>query len=128
MTFRDVPSLAKFEQFARKNSECPITMETYRRVRELIANVAPPAAVMDPLAGGAPVASLKESCAAIEKSTRVLWACAAATSHINPPMWDYVPDYDSSIEYFSSLDDLELMAVTKVHRIDWDHIFEAQAS
>ena len=69
---------------------------------------------------GEPVARLKASCEAVEKSTRLLWACAAATDNISPRLWDYLPDYEASIAYFLSLDDLELMAVTKMHRITWE--------
>jgi hypothetical protein len=123
MIFRDVPSLARFEQYARGNSTCPITMETYRRVRELISDVSSPSQVLD-MAAQAPVEGLKASCAAIEKSTRILWACAAATGHVHPPLWEYLPDFESSVEYFGSLDDLELMAVTKQHRIDWDQVVQ----
>jgi hypothetical protein len=51
-----------------------------------------------------------------------LWACAAATDNITPRIWDYVPDYEASLEYFLELADLELMAVTKRHRIAWEEV------
>jgi len=66
------------------------------------------------------VADLKASCEAVEKSTRLLWACAAATDQIAPRPWSYLPDYNASLDYFLALNDLELMAVTKQHRIAWE--------
>jgi hypothetical protein len=42
------------------------------------------------------------------------------TDQITPRPWEYLPDYQSSLEYFLALDDLELMAVTKQHRINWE--------
>jgi hypothetical protein len=66
------------------------------------------------------VANLKASCEAIEKSTRLIWACAAATGNIRPPLWAYKADYQSSLEYFLALPDLELMAVTRAHRVIWE--------
>ncbi len=119
MNFRDVPNLLKFEQHARLNSEDEIVMDCYRRIREVIAPVPRPSPVLD-FGGGTPVDSLRASCEAVEKSTRLLWACAAATDQITPRLWDYLPDYDSSISYFLDLNDLELMAVTKRHRIAWE--------
>jgi len=119
MNFRDVPNLQKFEQHARQNSENEIIMDCYKRIREVIAPVPKPATVLD-FGHGAPVDGLRASCEAVEKSTRLLWACAAATDNISPRLWDYLPDYDSSIDYFLDLNDLELMAVTKEHRITWE--------
>ena len=49
MNFRDVPNLLKFEQHARLNSEDEIVMDCYRRIRELIAPVPRPSAVLDAL-------------------------------------------------------------------------------
>jgi hypothetical protein len=117
MNFRDVPNLLKFEQYARGNSENEIVMDCYRRIRELISPVPKPP---DLPSLGASMADLKEECVAVEKSTRVLWACAAALDQISPRPWDYLPDYQSSLEYFTSLGDLELMAVTKQYRINWE--------
>ena len=119
MNFRDVPNLMKFEQHARSHADNEIVMDCYRRIRDVITPVPKPPGVLD-FAGGAPIDGLKASCAAVEKSTRLLWACAAATDHVAPRIWDYLPDYESSIEYFQGLDDLELMAVTKRHRISWE--------
>jgi hypothetical protein len=78
-----------------------------------------PASVLD-FGDSAPVDNLRASCEAVEKSTRLIWACAAATDNISPRMWDYLPDYEASLTYFSELNDLELMAVTKEHRITWE--------
>ena len=119
MNFRDVPNLLKFEQYARQNSEDEMVMDCYKRIRELIAPVPKPSSVLD-FGGAAPTEGLLASCQAVEKSTRLLWACAAATDQIVPRLWDYVPDYDSSISYFLELNDLELMAVTKLHHITWE--------
>ncbi len=124
MTFRDVPNLLKFEQHARLNSEDEIVMDCYRRIRDVIAPVPRPSAVLD-FGTGTPVESLKASCEAVEKSTRLLWACAAATDRITPRLWDYLPDYEATITYFSELNDLELMAVTKAHRINWEDTVQA---
>jgi hypothetical protein len=93
-------------------------MDCYKRIREVIAPVPKPPDVMD--FGNAPVDNLKASCEAVEKSTRLLWACAAATDQIAPRPWDYLPDYASSLDYFLGLNDLELMAVTQQHRITWE--------
>jgi hypothetical protein len=119
MNFRDVPNLLKFEQHARSHSDDEIIMDCYRRIRDVIAPVPKPPGVLD-FTGAAPIENLKASCEAVEKSTRLLWACAAATDNISPRLWDYLPDYESSISYFLELEDLELMAVTKQHRITWE--------
>jgi hypothetical protein len=119
MNFRDVPNLLKFEQHARAHSEDEIIMDGYKRIRDLIAPVQKPSSGLD-FGQGTSVESLKASCEAVEKSTRLLWACAAATDNIAPRLWEYVPDYESSISYFIELPDLELMAVTKLHRITWE--------
>jgi hypothetical protein len=119
MNFRDVPSLLKFEQYARQHAENEIVMDCYRRIREVITPAPQPPSGFD---GGSTfaVAGLKASCEAVEKSTRLLWACAVATGNVRPPMWDYLPDYQASLEYFLGLGDLELMAVTQRHRLDWE--------
>jgi hypothetical protein len=109
MNFRDVPNLLKFEHHARGHSDNEIVMDCYRRIREVITPVPQP-----------PIGDLKASCEAVEKSTRLLWACAAATDNIVPRLWDYLPDYESSLAYFLDLNDLELMAVTKLHHLAWE--------
>ena len=119
MNFRDVPDLLKFEHHARQHSENEIVMDCYRRIRDVIGPVPKPPGPLD-FTNTEPVENLRASCMAVEKSTRYLWACAAATDHVSPRIWDYLPDYESSIEYFQSLNDLELMAITKLHRITWE--------
>ena len=99
-------------------------MDCYRRIRDVIAPVPQPSIGHEP-GEGAPIGDLKAGCEAVEKSTRLLWACAAATDHIAPRLWDYVPDYASSLAYFLELDDLELMAVTKLHHITWEQCVRA---
>jgi hypothetical protein len=120
MNFRDVPNLLKFEQYARSHSEDEIVMDCYKRIREVIAPVPKPPSGFEFVAGAAVVDDLKASCEAVEKSTRLLWACAAATDQIQPRPWDYLPDYKSSLDYFLGLNDLELMAVTQQYRIAWE--------
>ena len=119
MNFRDVPNLLKFEHHARNHSEDEIVMDCYKRIREVIAPVPKPPSALE-FAGAGAVADLMASCEAVEKSTRLLWACAAATDKLAPRLWDYVPDYESSLDYFLGLNDLELMAITKPHRITWE--------
>ncbi len=118
MTFRDVPSLSKFEQHARTHSDDEVIMDCYRRIRDVLAPIPQPGEVLD-LSGPPPVDELKAGCAAVEKSTRLLWACAAATNNIAPALWTHLPDYQASLEYFLALGDLELMAVTERHRLAW---------
>jgi hypothetical protein len=119
MNFRDVPNLQKFEQHARGHSDDEIVMDCYTRIREVIAPVPKLPDGFD-FAAPPPVNDLKVSCEAVEKSIRLLWACAAATDQISPRLWDYLPDYKSSLDYFLALNDLELMAVTQRHRIAWE--------
>ena len=119
MNFRDVPGLHKFEQHARHHPEDEIVMDCYRRIREVITPIPRPPEMLGS-AGALPVDELKASCEAVERSTRLLWACAAATDNIDPAMWGYVPDYAASLDYFLSLGDLELMAVTQQHRLAWE--------
>jgi len=124
MNFRDVPNLQKFEQHARSHSDNEIVMDCYKRIREVIAPVPKPPSPLE--FNGTAMADLKASCEAVEKSTRLLWACAAATDQISPRPWDYLPDYNSSLDYFLGLGDIELMAVTKSHRITWEATTEAK--
>jgi hypothetical protein len=119
MNFRDLPNLQKFEAHARAHAEDPIVMDCYKRIRDLIGPVPPPPGAMN-FGNANPVTDLKATCEAVEKSTRLLWACAAATGHVRPAMWDYVPEYASSLDYFLGLGDLELMAVTQRHRLTWE--------
>ena len=124
MNFRDIPNLQKFEQHARDHSDDEIVMDCYKRIRDVIAPVPKPP---DPLQyNGAPVADLKASCEAVEKSTRLIWACAAATGQIVPPLWETSPEYQASLDYFLGLKDLDLMAVTQRHHITWENIVDAK--
>jgi hypothetical protein len=102
-------------------------MDCYRRIRDVITPAPRPPGPLD-FSNGAPIAGLKASCEAVEKSTRLLWACAVATDNVLPRIWAYLPDYESSIAYFQHLDDLELMAVTKQHRITWEETARALGS
>jgi hypothetical protein len=124
MNFRDVPNLQKFEQHARRHSENEIVMDCYKRIREIISPIPKPPDHLE--FNGAAMTDLKASCEAVEKSTRLLWACAAATDQIAPRPWDYLPDYHSSLDYFLALNDLELMAVTNRHRLTWEAPSEAK--
>ena len=119
MNFRDVPGLHKFEQHARRHPDDEIIMDCYRRIRDVITPIPQPPEMLG-APGALPVDELKASCEAVEKSTRLLWACAAATDNINPALWEYVPDYSASLDYFLTLGDLELMAVTHEHRLAWE--------
>jgi hypothetical protein len=119
MNFRDLPNLQKFEHHARSHSDDEIIMDCYKRIRSVIAPVPVPREIAD-FGGAESIDDLKASCQAVEKSTRLLWACAAASDQIFPPLWDYLPDYQSSLDYFLGLNDLELMAITQRHRIRWE--------
>src|ERR1700677_2564217 len=119
MNFRDVPNLQKFENYARSHSDDETIMDCYKRVREVIAPVPKPTGDLN-IDGGSTIESLKASCEAVEKSTRLIWACASAADQVTPRLWDYVPDYAGSLEYFLALNDIELMAVTTNHRIIWE--------
>jgi hypothetical protein len=118
MNFRDLPNLQKFEHHARSHSDDEIIMDCYKRIRSVIAPVPVPREIAD-FGGAESIDDLKASCQAVEKSTRLLWACAAS-DQIFPPLWDYLPDYQSSLDYFLGLNDLELMAITQRHRIRWE--------
>jgi hypothetical protein len=119
MTFRDVPSLLKFEQYARLHSEDEIVMDCYRRIREVITPVPKPPSGFD-FSRDTSIDGLKASCEAVEKSTRIMWACAVANDNVRPALWNYVPDYEESLDYFLKLGDLDLMALTQKHRLKWD--------
>jgi hypothetical protein len=125
MDFRDVPNLLKFQEHARSKPDCEITMDAYRRIREILQPAPKPPDMMgfDP---GSSMENLRASCEAVEKATRVVWACAVSTNQVNPPIWDYTPDYTASIEYFVNLNPLELMALTTKHRIQWEETLRKQ--
>jgi hypothetical protein len=119
MTFRDVPSLLKFEQYARAHAENAIVMDCYRRIREVITPAPRPPSGFD-TSRDMSVDGLKASCEAVEKSTRLMWACAVATDNVRPALWNYLPDYEESLQYFLKIGDLDLMALTQKHRLKWD--------
>jgi hypothetical protein len=125
MKFKDVPTLAKFEKHALANPDCLITQQSFHAVKEIIEPVDASESNSYNLHETAAIMNLKERCVAVEKSTRLIWACACATDHVNPPKWDFIPDYQSAIDYFQGLTDLELMAETKEHRITWEQVILA---
>jgi hypothetical protein len=122
MKFTDVPTLAKFEKHALANPDCAITQQSFQAVKEIIEPVDNANNNFHNLHETAAIMNLKERCVAVEKSTRIIWACACATDHVSPPKWDFIPDYQSGLEYFQGLSDLELMAETKDHRITWEQV------
>jgi len=120
MKFTEIPALAKFEKHSLAHLECSITQQAYQAVKEIIDPVDSSTGNESNLHETVAILSLKRRCQAVEKSTRVIWACACATDHVKPPKWDYVPDFQSSLDYFKALPDLELMKETKHHRIVWE--------
>lgn len=120
MKFIDVPTLAKFEKHATSLPDCPITQQCFQAVKSILDEVDDSASQASNLHETAAIMGLKERCVAVEKSTRIIWACACATDHVMPPKWEYTPDFESSLTYFQSLPDLELMDETKNHRITWE--------
>ncbi|NJK90471.1 MAG: hypothetical protein HC904_00750 [Blastochloris sp.] len=127
MKFTDVPTLAKFEKHALANPECRITQHSFETVRQIIEQVHVPSDAGFNVHETSAILNLKERCMAVEKSTRIIWACACATDHVSPPKWDFIPDYQSALEYFQGLTDLELMAETKEHRITWEQVIRMRA-
>jgi len=119
MKFTEVPTLSKFERHALSRPECHITQHCYEAVKKLIdpVEVSQKGVFMHETAA---LMNLKARCEALEKSTRMIWACAAATDYVTPRKWDYIPDYESALQYFDALSDLDLMAETKHHRIIWE--------
>ncbi|MEM6820705.1 MAG: hypothetical protein AAF558_02020 [Verrucomicrobiota bacterium] len=121
MKFKDVPNLAKFERFAQENLDHEIIQHAYRMVEARLESV--PDAGHNPMAGHGPeeIMSMKDRCEAVEETTRIIWACAAATDNINPPMWENgAPTFENALEYIWNLPDLEWMDVTHKHRIVWE--------
>jgi len=122
MKFTEVPNLSKFEKFAQEHPEDDILQHAYRMVEARLGEVQdePPEFGINPH-GPEQILQMKNRCEAIEQSTRIIWACAAATGNVDPPMWeDGVPDFQESVEYFWNLPDLEWMELTHVHRIRWE--------
>ncbi len=127
MKLSDVPDLAAFEQHAQTNPSCPDTQETYQAVLMLFEMVQTTDSGRIP-SNQEPtdVRLLTRQCAVIEEATRLIWACAAATGHINPPIWEDAPLIEDALDYFHGLDDGEWMAQTNAHRIRWDMTPAAQ--
>ena len=98
----------------------PITQYSYQAVREIIEGVVSAKDVGRNLHETTVLLSLKTRCQAMEKTTRIIWACAAATDHVVPRKWSFIPDFQSALHYFQTLSDLDLMAETKDHRITWE--------
>jgi hypothetical protein len=121
MKCSDVPTFAKFEKWVRQHSEDPILADGFHQVSEILASAPRPLTSREMATDPAQMFKLKESCQAVEKATRVMWACAAATNNITPPMWEEVPDFGSALEYFNQLGDLDLMAATEEYRLIWDN-------
>ena len=120
MKFSEVPTLAKFEKHALANPSCAITQYCYKAVADVISSVESLQGSSYNLHETTALLNLKDRCVAMEKSTRIIWACAAATDHVVPRKWEYIPDFESALNYFQSLGDIELMAETKDHRISWE--------
>jgi hypothetical protein len=128
MKLSDIPDLAEFERYALAHEDCQTTQETYHAVLSLVEMVsmegqnsgvigAPP---MNP-SSPEYLERLTRKCAIVEESTRLIWACAAATNHIHPRIWDEAPTLDQALDYFHSLEDLDWMARTHEHRIRWSN-------
>lgn len=128
MKLSEVPDLANFERYALEHPDCVVTQETYHAVLSLVDLVNLP---RDAATGkiGQPLPDptspeylelLTRKCAIVEEATRLIWACAAATNHIHPPIWDQSPALEEALDYFHSLKDLDWMARTKEHRICWE--------
>ncbi len=120
MKCSDVPSFARFEAHVRKNSEDPILVRGFHEVAAALSAAPRPLTSIEMAMDPAQMFKLKESCEAVERATRIMWACAAASDNIEPAMWEEVPDYDSALHYFNQLTDLELMAATEEHRLAWE--------
>lgn len=120
MECNDIPALARFEKYARTNRDCDVTQSTLARVRELIAPVPKPLGNLASPSDTMMINGLKQSCEAVEAATRIIWACAATTDQITPPIWLELPDFDEAIMYFRTLSDLDLMALTKEYRLAWE--------
>ncbi|MGF1678457.1 MAG: hypothetical protein ACFCUX_04595 [Candidatus Methylacidiphilales bacterium] len=122
MKFSDVPNLLKFERFAHENSGDEVIQHAYQMVRARLEQV-PEDINSHGIVTHGPEAimGMKERCAAIEESTRIIWACAAATGNVEPPMWEEEnPVFQDAINYFWQLPDLEWMELTHHYRISWE--------
>lgn len=122
MNFQDAPNLSKFEKFVGENPEDETVQHAYSMVAARLEQVEDGLGPgMIPDHGPEQLMAMKDRCAAVEESTRIIWACAAATGNIDPPMWeDGCPDFHEAVEYFWSMPDLEWMELTHIHRILWE--------
>jgi hypothetical protein len=120
MLLRDNPSFYKFEIYAQGKRDCEITQDALNRVKEILGPAPLPETRGPNSFGSQSMRDLQASCAAMERAVRILWACAAATDQIEPPIWDYTSDYESALEYFNLLTPLQLMQLTEAHRLTWD--------
>ncbi|MDX6766098.1 MAG: hypothetical protein SFU85_04860 [Candidatus Methylacidiphilales bacterium] len=127
MKLSDIPDLAEFERYALAHEHCQTTQETYHAVLslvDLIANDgnAPSGAIGSPPPNPSSpefLERLTRKCAIVEESTRLIWACAAATDHIHPRIWEEPPTLEQALDYFHGLEDLDWMARTHEHRLRW---------
>jgi len=123
MKFSDVPNLSKFEKFASAHPEHEVVQQAYTMVSLRLEQVKEPDPESGPINPHGPenLMAMKDRCAAIEESTRIIWACAAATSNLEPAMWeDQVPEFQEAVNYFWGLPDLEWMDLTQHYRITWE--------
>jgi hypothetical protein len=135
MKLSEIPDLADFERYALAHADCAVTQETYHAVLSLVDLVNLPGDAATGRIGQPPpdptspeyLARLTRKCAIVEEATRLIWACAAATDHIHPPIWEQTPALEEALDYFHSLEDLDWMARTHVHRIRWESTAGASA-
>jgi hypothetical protein len=128
MKLSEIPDLADFESYALTHADCAVTQETYHAVLSLLELVNQPEETSNGHIGQllpdptSPeyLARLTRQCAIVEEATRLIWACAAATDHIHPPIWEQPPALEDALDYFHSLEDLDWMARTHEHRIRWE--------
>ena len=129
MKLSEIPDLAEFERYALAHEHCQTTQETYHAVLSLVNLLslegnqnsgAISSPVMNPTSPEY-LERLTHKCAIVEESTRLIWACAAATDHIHPRIWEEPPTLDQALDYFHSLEDLDWMARTHEHRIRWNN-------
>lgn len=124
MKFSEVPNLSKFEKFASENPDNEVVGQAYSMVATRLDQVEEPAEQSGPINPHGPeqLLSMKDRCAAIEESTRIIWACAAATDNLIPAMWEEgAPDFQEALDYFWSLPDLEWMDLTHHYRVTWEN-------
>jgi len=120
MDCSDIPALAKFEEFVLQHQDSPVAVGSLDMVRQIITPAPRPLTSFEMGTDPDQMMKLKASCEAVEKATRVIWACAAAHGEINPPMWEEVPDFESALEYFNHLSYLDLMAATNEYSLGWE--------